>query len=89
MHFSVGGSGFALSLSPSKLTNTHFDFSAEGSVRSFIAITLLLAIIAIASCSRPSQYETSDVILRSADQDAANWLMYGRTYDDHRFSPLT
>ncbi len=22
------------------------------------------------------------------DQDAGNWVMYGRTYDDHRFSPL-
>ena len=27
--------------------------------------------------------------LRGADRDAGNWLMYGRTYDDHRFSPLT
>jgi quinohemoprotein ethanol dehydrogenase len=23
-----------------------------------------------------------------ADQDTGNWHMYGRTYDDHRFSPL-
>ena len=29
-----------------------------------------------------------DSELRAADRDAANWLMYGRTYDDHRFSPL-
>ena len=29
-----------------------------------------------------------DTELRGADQDAGNWLMYGRTYDDHRFSPL-
>src|SRR6266567_3084669 len=29
-----------------------------------------------------------DSKLRSTDQDTANWLMYGRTYDDHRFSPL-
>ena len=27
--------------------------------------------------------------LRNANNDAGNWLMYGRTYDDHRFSPLT
>ena len=26
--------------------------------------------------------------LRNSDKDAGNWLMYGRTYDDHRFSPL-
>ena len=30
----------------------------------------------------------SDAELRSSDKDAGNWLMYGRTYDDHRFSPL-
>jgi PQQ-dependent dehydrogenase (methanol/ethanol family) len=29
-----------------------------------------------------------DAELRSSDADAGNWLMYGRTYDDHRFSPL-
>jgi PQQ-dependent dehydrogenase (methanol/ethanol family) len=29
-----------------------------------------------------------DARLRDADADAANWLMYGRTHDGHRFSPL-
>ena len=29
-----------------------------------------------------------DTKLQSANQDTGNWLMYGRTYDDHRFSPL-
>jgi len=29
-----------------------------------------------------------DSRLRTVDQDTSNWLMYGRTYDDHRFSPL-
>src|SRR5580704_3892699 len=38
------------------------------------------------SCSRPKTLDDSR--LRSADQDKGNWLMYGRTYDDHRFSPL-
>jgi len=27
--------------------------------------------------------------LTAADQDAANWMSYGRTYDEQRFSPLT
>ena len=31
----------------------------------------------------------NDSTLRSSDQDTGNWLKYGRTYDDHRFSPLT
>src|SRR5579872_2522854 len=29
-----------------------------------------------------------DAELKASDQDTSNWLMYGRTYDDHRFSPL-
>jgi quinohemoprotein ethanol dehydrogenase len=29
-----------------------------------------------------------DARLRTAGDDAANWLMYGRTHDGHRFSPL-
>ena len=29
-----------------------------------------------------------DARLNDADADAANWLMYGRTHDGHRFSPL-
>lgn len=31
----------------------------------------------------------NDSDLRSADSNSNNWLMYGRTYNDHRFSPLT
>ena len=41
-----------------------------------IAWALLPALFILADCSR------------NADQDAGDWLMYGRTYDDHRFSPL-
>jgi len=37
------------------------------------------ALIALSSCNQQP---------KSADQDQGNWLMYGRTYDDHRFSPL-
>ncbi len=42
-------------------------------VGSITSITLFLA-----CCART----------RSSGQDRGNWLMYGRTYDDHRFSPL-
>ncbi len=48
------------------------------------AITALLFILG--SCSRSTLIDDSK--LRSTDQDASNWLMYGRAYDDHRFSPL-
>ena len=37
--------------------------------------------------ARPAE-TVDDARLRDADQDAANWLMYGRTNDGHRFSPL-
>jgi len=46
----------------------------------------VLPVLLFVSCSRPKTVD--DAALRASDQDAANWLMYGRTYDDHRFSPL-
>jgi PQQ-dependent dehydrogenase (methanol/ethanol family) len=44
------------------------------------------ALILLVSCSRPKTVD--DARLRGADRESGNWLMYGRTYDDHRFSPL-
>ena len=41
---------------------------------------VLLVTLAVAHAQGPQT---------GADRDGANWLMYGRTYDDHRFSPLT
>jgi quinohemoprotein ethanol dehydrogenase len=41
----------------------------------------------LGSCGDPGFVD--DVRLSNADGDAANWLMYGRTYDEHRYSPLT
>ncbi|GAC1402211.1 MAG: hypothetical protein NVSMB64_01590 [Candidatus Velthaea sp.] len=31
----------------------------------------------------------TDAMMGAADSDAKNWLVHGRTYDNHRFSPLT
>jgi quinohemoprotein ethanol dehydrogenase len=47
----------------------------------------LLVLVGLGSCSRFRTID--DARLRGAADDAANWLMYGRTYDDHRFSPLS
>jgi len=48
--------------------------------------------IAIVGCSSTEMPHPTasidDAHLLSADEDAANWLMYGRTYDEQRFSPL-
>ena len=48
-------------------------------------LTLALAGIAWSQASKP----IDNARLTSADRDTGNWLMYGRAYDDHRFSPLT
>ena len=48
---------------------------------------VLLIALSTSKCRRPNGVD--DERLRRADADTANWLMYGRTYDDHRFSPLT
>jgi PQQ-dependent dehydrogenase (methanol/ethanol family) len=47
---------------------------------------VIIVLILLASCGRPKTID--DARLRAADAESGNWLMYGRTYDDHRFSPL-
>ena len=59
-------------------------------MRIAFAVISVAALLGIASCARSAAnpVETTDTALRDSDHDAGNWLMYGRTYDDHRFSPL-
>jgi len=47
----------------------------------------LASILAVGGCRPPQTVD--DARLRAADADSANWLMYGRTYEEHRYSPLT
>ncbi|MBV9398846.1 MAG: PQQ-dependent dehydrogenase, methanol/ethanol family [Bryobacterales bacterium] len=54
--------------------------------RRIAACAILLVPMVLSSCNRSAIID--DARLRSAEQDSGNWLMYGRTYDDHRFSPL-
>src|SRR5271170_8088014 len=69
--------------------------------RQAIAWATLPAVFIAASCSRSGPGQSNpgksspdqptpldDSRLRSTDGDTSNWVMYGRTYDDHRFSPL-
>src|SRR4051794_17260557 len=56
-------------------------------LRHHVAWAVLPALLFLGSCSREKTLD--DNSLRSADHDSANWVMYGRTYDDHRFSPLS
>lgn len=56
---------------------------------------VVAASLVLAACSRSDlSNETQSAAavdtarLVAADQDAANWMSYGRTYDEQRFSPL-
>src|SRR5579871_5746992 len=49
-----------------------------------IACAAFLLLLGSSGRSAP----VGDAELKASDKDASNWLMYGRTYDDHRFSPL-
>src|SRR5262245_21481846 len=52
-------------------------------VTTSVLLTALIGIV-VGQTSKP----VDTARLTSADNDTSNWLMYGRTYDDHRFSPL-
>ena len=49
---------------------------------------LLVAVwvLTVTGCAR--HVEVDDAALRDADSDSANWITYGRTYSEQRFSPL-
>lgn len=48
-----------------------------------------LIILGCGSAEMPDALASiDDARLRNAADDEANWLTYGRTYDEHRFSPL-
>src|SRR5437867_10163811 len=49
-------------------------------------IAVLACLIATMACGRRT--DVDDATLRSADAGASNWLTYGRTYSEQRFSPL-
>jgi alcohol dehydrogenase (cytochrome c) len=46
-----------------------------------------MALLFLMCCAAPSLAATADELLR-ADADADEWLMYGRSYNNHRYSPL-
>ncbi len=50
-------------------------------------IPVFVLMMLLPSCERHDR-TVEDATLRGANDDAENWLMYGRTYNDYRFSPL-
>jgi glucose dehydrogenase len=55
--------------------------------RRLILACAAIGILALSGCARKAT-EVDDATLRAADGDSANWLTYGRTYSEQRFSPL-
>ena len=49
---------------------------------------LAIVIVAIGGCARSRVVVVDDAALRTADTDPANWLTYGHTYSEQRFSRL-
>jgi quinohemoprotein ethanol dehydrogenase len=54
-----------------------------------IALTAFLLCVVGAGQAAETPAKVDGARMKSADQDAANWLSYGRTYSEQRFSPLT
>jgi glucose dehydrogenase len=53
----------------------------------FVLACAAVSALAMAGCARRTS-EVDDAALRAADGDSADWLTYGRTYSEQRFSPL-
>jgi quinohemoprotein ethanol dehydrogenase len=54
------------------------------------SLVLLICAVAVSGCDSNSKAAAVDgARLTAADSDGRNWMSYGRTYDEQRFSPLT
>ena len=53
-----------------------------------MSFVVAIAMLAASGCSRSRETVVDDAALRAADADSANWLTYGHTYSEQRFSSL-
>src|SRR5258706_8895494 len=54
------------------------------------AVVLLLSVIGVGQAAGSHTVADVDAArMMNAERDAGNWLSYGRTYSEQRFSPLT
>jgi quinohemoprotein ethanol dehydrogenase len=58
------------------------------SFRKFAGAAAAICLLAIVGCGRSRVTVVDDAALRAADADPANWITYGHTYSEQRFSPL-
>ena len=57
--------------------------------RSGLLAGVAVLALSLAGCSKPAVSPVvDDAALRNADADGANWITYGRTYSEQRYSPL-
>ena len=56
------------------------------SFRRTLLAMMTVWVLTVTGCARHVQVD--DAALRDADSDSANWITYGRTYSEQRFSPL-
>jgi quinohemoprotein ethanol dehydrogenase len=52
------------------------------------ASVLAIALLGVAGCARSRVTVVDDAALKAADANPANWITYGRTYSEQRFSQL-
>ncbi len=58
----------------------------------FKTLVAIAALAALSGCGGPQGGKSAavdDALLLAGDADGSDWLSYGRTYDEQRFSPLT
>ncbi len=57
--------------------------------RTISCVLWAIILLNLNGCIRDDKAQrVDDAYLRQAHRDTANWLMYGRTYEEQRFSPL-
>ena len=62
----------------------------NGTARTGAALALLIGALGLSACDALTSEGDgiTDAMLVAADADDANWMSYGRTYSEQRFSPL-
>ena len=64
--------------------------AVESLVNALAATALLLCAVGVGQAwAAEAPVKVDAARMNNADRDAANWLSYGRTYSEQRFSPLT
>jgi quinohemoprotein ethanol dehydrogenase len=58
-------------------------------VRAALAAAAAGSVLILAACAERGPADVDGARIAAADKEPGNWMSYGRTYDEQRFSPLT